>query len=222
MHLLEESSTCGRLFQICRAASSPDLFAGQVWSLLVPPACLWGEKSNKCKQFVCAFFHNIKRLIKKHTAGERNAGSSPELVAGQVPTWAAVSVWVVGGVPSCAQLCPMCPALPCFSSSSVRSWHIRLAPIVTHGDQAFSWQKLKNACHTKLERWLSWVTEPKKDSFFSNWRNSRAAAESRLRCVCDKAPCNSNLEKGGTAALADYIAAALLLKEMYGNVYTHE
>ena len=60
----------------------------------------------------------------------------------------------VGGG-GCAQLCPMCPALPCFSSSSVRSWHIRLAPIVTHGDQAVSWQKLKNACHTKLERWLS-------------------------------------------------------------------
>ena len=71
----------------------------------------------------------------------------------------------VGGG-GCAQLCPMCPALPCFSSSSVRSWHIRLAPIVTHGDQAVSWQKLNNACHTKLERWLSWVTEPKKDSFF--------------------------------------------------------
>ena len=65
------------------------------------------------------------------------------------------------------------------------------------------------------------MTESKKDSI-SNWRNSRAEAESRLRCVCDEAPCNSNLEKGGTAALADYIAAALLLKEMYGNVNTHE
>ena len=128
---------------------------GRFGRWLVPPSCLRGEKSNKCNQFICAFFHNNKRLIKKHTAGERNAGSSPELVAGQVPTWAAVSVWVVGGVPSCAQLCPMCPALPCSSSSSVRSWHIRLAPIVTHGDQAVSWQKLTNACHKKLERWLS-------------------------------------------------------------------
>ena len=65
------------------------------------------------------------------------------------------------------------------------------------------------------------MTEPKKDSL-SNWRNSRAAAESRLRCVCDEAPCNSNLEKGGTAALADYLAVALQLKEMHENVYTHE
>ena len=65
------------------------------------------------------------------------------------------------------------------------------------------------------------MTESKKDSI-SNWRNSRAAAESLLRCVCDEAPCNSNLEKGGTAALVNYLAAALQIKEMYGNVYTRE
>ena len=69
----------------------------------------------------------------------------------------------------------MCPALPCSSSSSVHSWHIRLAPIVIHGDQGVSWQKLTTACHTKLEKRLRWVTEPKKDSI-SNWRNSRGSS----------------------------------------------
>ena len=143
------------------------------------------------------FFHNNKRLIKNTHCWGKKCGELSRT------GWSAgsnlgSSQRVGGG--GCAQLCPMCPALPCSSSSSVRSWHIRLAPIVTHGDQAVSWQKLTNACHKKLERWLSWVTEPKKDSI-SNWRNSRAAAESRLRCVCDEAQCNSNLEKGGTVTL---------------------
>ena len=92
---------------------------GRFGPWLVPPSsCLWGEKSNKCNQFICAFFHNNKRLIKKHTAGERNAGSSPELVGRQVPTWAAVSVWVVGGVPSCARCAQHCPASPPLQSAA--------------------------------------------------------------------------------------------------------
>ena len=115
---------------------------GRFGPLLVPPACLWGEKSNKCKQFVCAFCNNAKRLIKKHTHWGKKCGE-----LSRTGCWAGSNLGSSqrvggGGVPSCAQLCPMCPALPCSSSSSVRSWHIRLAPIVTHADQAVSWQKL--------------------------------------------------------------------------------
>ena len=78
---------------------------GRFGPLLVPPSCLWGEKSNESNQFVCAFFHNVKRLIKKHTAGKCGELS-------RTGWWAGSSLGSsqrVGGG-GCAQLCPVVPS----------------------------------------------------------------------------------------------------------------
>ena len=82
---------------------------GRFGPLLVPPSCLWGEKSNKCNQLVCAFFHNYKRLVKKHAAGGKMRG--------------ALQNWLVGrfqpGQQSACGWWGVCPIVPDVPSSAL-------------------------------------------------------------------------------------------------------
>ena len=79
---------------------------GRFGPWLVPPSsCLWGEKSNKCNQFICAFFKTTKDWSKNTLLGKEMRGALQNWLVGrfQPGQQSACGWWGV---------CPVVPDVP--------------------------------------------------------------------------------------------------------------